>query len=123
MPGKALVILAPIAGHAWSPFLKFKGGKALATSWGAWLVLTNGLAFPIGCICLSLIHSLQKNHAITVTTCLLVFLATFLPLLAEPYVTIFGLVNLAILIWKHRPEYTRGIIPRPWLLRLTRAIP
>lgn len=35
-----LAALAGIAGHAFSPMLKFKGGKAVATSFGAWSVLT-----------------------------------------------------------------------------------
>ena len=34
------VILAPILGHAFSPFLHFRGGKALATTFGAWTALT-----------------------------------------------------------------------------------
>ncbi|SHH18463.1 glycerol-3-phosphate acyltransferase [Thermosipho atlanticus] len=32
--------LSPILGHAFSPFLKFKGGKALATTFGVWSALT-----------------------------------------------------------------------------------
>ncbi len=32
--------LAGVLGHAFSPWLKFKGGKAIATSFGAWSVLT-----------------------------------------------------------------------------------
>ncbi|MFW6122126.1 MAG: glycerol-3-phosphate acyltransferase, partial [Petrotogales bacterium] len=31
---------AGIAGHAFSPMLKLKGGKAVATSFGAWTVMT-----------------------------------------------------------------------------------
>lgn len=34
------VILAPILGHAFSPFLRFHGGKALASTFGAWTALT-----------------------------------------------------------------------------------
>lgn len=34
------VILAPILGHAFSPFLGFRGGKALACTFGAWSALT-----------------------------------------------------------------------------------
>ncbi|MEK5255218.1 glycerol-3-phosphate acyltransferase [Paenibacillus sp. FSL F4-0125] len=32
--------LAPIAGHAFSPFLKGKGGKAIAVTFGVWSALT-----------------------------------------------------------------------------------
>ena len=34
------ITLAPVAGHAFSPFLKGKGGKALATAFGVWIGLT-----------------------------------------------------------------------------------
>jgi len=34
------VTLAPVAGHAFSPFLGGRGGKALATAFGVWIGLT-----------------------------------------------------------------------------------
>ncbi|MFN2103730.1 MAG: glycerol-3-phosphate acyltransferase [Candidatus Promineifilaceae bacterium] len=34
------IALAPVAGHAFSPFLRGKGGKALATALGVWIGLT-----------------------------------------------------------------------------------
>jgi glycerol-3-phosphate acyltransferase PlsY len=38
--GLVPVALAPIAGHAFSPFLGFNGGKAVATTLGVWMALT-----------------------------------------------------------------------------------
>ena len=35
-----LVSIAPVVGHVFSPFLKFQGGKALATTFGVWTALT-----------------------------------------------------------------------------------
>lgn len=35
----ALIIAAPVLGHAFTPILKFKGGKAIATSYGVLLAL------------------------------------------------------------------------------------
>ena len=34
------VSLAPLLGHAYTPFLKFEGGKSLATTFGIWTALT-----------------------------------------------------------------------------------
>ena len=34
------VMLAPILGHAYSPFLRFHGGKAIAVTFGVWTALT-----------------------------------------------------------------------------------
>jgi glycerol-3-phosphate acyltransferase PlsY len=36
----AFIASAPIVGHAYSPFLHFKGGKALAVTFGVWIGLT-----------------------------------------------------------------------------------
>jgi glycerol-3-phosphate acyltransferase PlsY len=36
------VALAPLLGHAYSPWLKFRGGKAVATTFGVWSGLTIG---------------------------------------------------------------------------------
>jgi glycerol-3-phosphate acyltransferase PlsY len=38
--GLALIAIAPVLGHAYSPLLGFHGGKALATSFGIWTGLT-----------------------------------------------------------------------------------
>ena len=35
-----IIAIAPILGHAFSPFLKFKGGKAITSSFGSWMGLT-----------------------------------------------------------------------------------
>lgn len=35
------IALAPTVGHAFSPFLKFNGGKSLAVTFGVWSALTN----------------------------------------------------------------------------------
>lgn len=37
------VALAPLIGHSYSPFLHFKGGKAIATTFGIWTGLTLGV--------------------------------------------------------------------------------
>ena len=34
------IAIAPVAGHAFSPFLGFRGGKAIATTLGVWMALT-----------------------------------------------------------------------------------
>ena len=111
----SLIALAPILGHAWSPFLKFKGGKALAPSWGSWIALTNGIALPAGIILLGVLHAIQKNHAITVTGCLAGFLAIFQFLWGEDHIGFFWVMNFAIVVYKHRSEYSGGFQLREWL--------
>ena len=59
-PDFLLAGLAVVAGHIWSIFLGFRGGKGIATSWGAlaWVSL------PAGLICAAiygLVHLLTRN--------------------------------------------------------------
>ena len=45
-----LIAVAPILGHVFSPFLGFRGGKALATALGVWIGLT---IWKLSCSCSS----------------------------------------------------------------------
>ena len=115
----AVVWIAPVVGHAWSPFLKFNGGKALASSWGVWIALTFGAAFPVGLILLGLAHLIQSNHAITVTLCLVGFILLFVPIFGGKDLFIFSILNLGLVLFKHRSEYRNGIVFRGWIRKLT----
>jgi acyl-phosphate glycerol 3-phosphate acyltransferase len=50
------VALAPIFGHAFSPFLKCQGGKAIAVTFGVWSALTN---FKVSLIYAAILALLQ----------------------------------------------------------------
>ncbi len=43
-----LIAIAPVLGHVFSPFLKFRGGKAIAVSLGVWIGLTIWKASLVG---------------------------------------------------------------------------
>ena len=116
--GLAVVALAPILGHGWSPFLRFNGGKTLAASLGSWMAVTNGLAFPVGCALLGFMHGVQRNHAITTTVCLVGFMVVFLSLQLQPYIAFFWVANVVVVVHKHRHEYYDGILLRGWMLKL-----
>ena len=109
-----VVAISPIIGHAYSPLLRFRGGKALAPSWGSWIALTSGMAFPVAVLILGVMHLMQKNHAITVTTCLIGFIVIF-SIIDTQALIIFGILNLLLVIFKHRSEYQHGIAFRGWV--------
>ena len=115
----AAIAISPIIGHAWSPLLRLKGGKALASSWGSWIAITSGFAFPVALVILGLMHLIQKNHALTVTVCLAGFIVVFIPIIRENYIFLFGTVNLAVVALKHRGEYSKGIVMRNWVRKLS----
>jgi|TARA_B110000263_G_scaffold248358_1_gene263074 glycerol-3-phosphate acyltransferase PlsY len=109
-----VVAISPIIGHAFPPFLRFRGGKALAPSWGSWIALTSGMAFPVAVLILGVMHLMQKNHAITVTTCLIGFIVIF-SIIDTQALIFFGILNLLLVIFKHRSEYQHGIAFRGWI--------
>ncbi|WP_068783585.1 glycerol-3-phosphate acyltransferase [Paenibacillus phocaensis] len=62
--GMTVVAAAPILGHAFSPFLKFKGGKTIAVTFGVWSALTRfeaALAYAVILAVLLAAFSFYKN--------------------------------------------------------------
>lgn len=101
------VAAAPVLGHAFSPFLRFRGGKAIAASFGAWCGLTLwegptvlGAGFALGGLVVS-------GNAWVVTTGLIALLAYWLLRGAEPALLAFWLADTGLLLWKHRSELAR----------------
>ena len=109
---------APIVGHAWSPILKFRGGKALAVSWGVWIALTTGGALPVGMIVLLMMHLFQNNHALTVTACL-VFFGLIFAVFGSNYLKLFWILNFVIVVFKLRGDYIPFFVMRPWIRKFT----
>jgi len=115
----AAIGIAPVLGHAWTPFLRFHGGKALATSLGSWIAVTSGGVLP-GLLCVLLIlHMFQKNHAFTVTIAFISCPIFLVPLNVFDNLLALWLINTVIIVSKHRHEYSYGVLPREWLLKLT----
>ncbi|MCU0496058.1 MAG: glycerol-3-phosphate acyltransferase [Anaerolineae bacterium] len=97
-------VIAPVLGHAFSPFLRFNGGKAIATTGGIWIGLTLGIVAFVGMIALIVWYLVLTSSAwavmFTMITALIFMIAIQAPSL---WLIVWGL-NLALLIWKHRAE-------------------
>jgi acyl-phosphate glycerol 3-phosphate acyltransferase len=52
----ALIAAAPVAGHLFSPFLKFRGGKGIAVTFGVWSALTGFRASLVLAATLLVLH-------------------------------------------------------------------
>lgn len=106
--------LAPIAGHAFSPFLKGRGGKAIAVTFGVWSALTSfeaSLAYAIILGVMTGVTRLIRNKPKTKDIDGLQVVSGMLLLTIYLYVRMFsaaivwvGLGNLIILIYTHRFE-------------------
>jgi glycerol-3-phosphate acyltransferase PlsY len=57
----AAVGVAPVIGHAFTPFLKFKGGMGVATTFGVWLGLTGWVGPAVMAICAAIAFAVQRN--------------------------------------------------------------
>lgn len=112
------VCLAPILGHAYSPFLRFQGGKALAVSFGVWTGLTTwqgpvvlGLAFAVWLLVLKV-----EGWAVVAG---MVTLLAFLLFTAAPWTWLaVWSGNFLIFILRHktdlrrRPDLRGGVLGR-----------
>jgi glycerol-3-phosphate acyltransferase PlsY len=105
MDGAALVAaaIAPIAGHAFSPFLGFQGGKALAVTFGVWTGLTLWLIPTILGLFFGVYLAILKPDAWAVMAGLFSLLVVLLiignPLWLEVW------VGMALILgWMHRTD-------------------
>ena len=121
----APIALAPAYGHAFSPFLRFHGGKAMATTLGMWIALTLWSVPTIGGFSLLAFSLLVGANGWAVLFANLVILAyllitphalDFLQLQpATPILLAVWAGNVALLIHRHRAD-----LATPPALRRTR---
>jgi glycerol-3-phosphate acyltransferase PlsY len=109
------VAVAPILGHAFSPFLRFRGGKAIAATFGSWIGLT-GFLGPLALgLAIGLCFAVQVVDAWSVAGGLLLFGILLLFVGAPVALLAFWAINAAVLIWTHRSEFVWTFDPRGWL--------
>ena len=116
------IALAPIAGHAFSPFLKFKGGKAIAATYGVWAGLTIWEVPVFLALSTFFFSVFQKVHSwiqVIVMMSLLVFILIRFP--GEPALYPFIAIwtfNFLIIVVKHSNELHCWPQPQPWIYKL-----
>lgn len=115
----AAVALAPILGHAYSPFLRFQGGKAIAVTGGVWGGLTVGEAPVLMAMMLVAWYAVLAVEGWAVVLTLLSF-GVYLVLADGTNTTLLAVWagTLLILAWKHRADLAKPITFRPWLRKM-----
>jgi glycerol-3-phosphate acyltransferase PlsY len=98
------VALAPIVGHATSPWLVFRGGKAIAVTFGVWSALT---FWEIPIVLGTLMTVMMSVQAVAAWTVALALTGTSIYLLvrnAPPSLLAIFLLNFVLLIATHRKD-------------------
>jgi len=98
------VALAPLLGHAFSPWLRLRGGKAVASTFGVWSALTYWEVPTILGLSVALIRTVQAVDAWAVVLATPIALLYLVLRDAEPWLVVVWGANVALLVWTHRRE-------------------
>jgi acyl phosphate:glycerol-3-phosphate acyltransferase len=107
------VCLAPALGHAFSPFLRFHGGKALGATAGAWLGLIGLWVFPVYAALALPATILQSEDGWSANLGMLALLG-YAILSGEPWLVAFAALNAMLIAWTHRHDLARPPRLRTW---------
>ena len=106
LDGWALVpiALSPVVGHVASPWLRFRGGKGIAATFGVWSALTFWIVPMTLGLSMAVIMAFQTVPAWTVMIAALATLIALLLLRVEAFLVVAFFLNVALLAWTHRKE-------------------
>jgi acyl phosphate:glycerol-3-phosphate acyltransferase len=113
----ALIAIAPILGHVFSPFLHFRGGKALAVALGVWIGLTVWKASLVGVIGTVIGITLMTSPGWAVMLGLTMILIAIIFWMPDPLLLVVWVGETLILAWTHRSDLRRKPSLRPWLAK------
>lgn len=105
-----IVSIMPILGHSFSPFLKFKGGKALAVTAAMWLAIFQIEAAAVIFGLLAIFFVLQKNDAWTVNIVhFSFFIYGIITSISKSYISnnqfiLLWILAAILMIYNHRKE-------------------
>lgn len=100
-----LTAFACVAGHVFSCFLGFKGGKAVATTIGVFLPLAFG---PLIISCLLCILVIWRSGYVSLGSICLVLALPILLLMSEAIIWApLALILMLLVIWRHRENIAR----------------
>jgi acyl phosphate:glycerol-3-phosphate acyltransferase len=106
-PWLAPVAALTVAGAAFSPFLGFRGGKALAVTLGTWIGLTTWTIPLVAVVAIVAATLLIEPDGWAVAAALAAMLVGVLLWVPDPWWAFALLLQAGIILWKHRVELVR----------------
>lgn len=103
--GLSIVAMAAIFGHAFSCFMNFKGGKAVATTVGAFLCLAPGGTILAAASCLAIVA--LSGHVSMGSLTLALAMPVFMLLSGNFAYIPAALVVMVLLFWRHKENIRR----------------
>ena len=116
----AVAALAAIAGHCFSPFLSFRGGKGVATNLGAVIALAWPAGAVFGAIWLAVVVATGYSSAGSLLASVAMIPALWL--LAGPAGGIYGLASALLIVFMHRANIARLLAGTESVLPLFRTV-
>lgn len=112
------VCLAPILGHATTPFLGFRGGKALGPAGGAWAAIIGLWVFGIFTLFSLTAMVLIKKHAWSawIGVSSLIFWAIFVD--GSDWMIVLAILTFLLITWTHRRDLVLPLRLPLWMTRL-----
>lgn len=118
----ALIAVAPVLGHAFSPFLGGRGGKAVAATFGSWAGLTvweGPTVLGVGLLLTT--RRLRGGWAVVGAMCLLLLWLLLAPAAWNrlvqrpplPLLIVAWILHMAVLVYKHRGDLARSPLAKP----------
>lgn len=113
--GTSIVVLAAIFGHAFSCFMNLKGGKAVATTIGAFLAVSPWGAILSAASCLLVVAI--SGHVSMGSLTLALALPVFMLLTGNVAYVPAALIVMVLLFWRHKDNIRRlaNGEENPWL--------
>jgi glycerol-3-phosphate acyltransferase PlsY len=109
------IAIAPILGHVFSPFLSFRGGKAIATAFGVWIGLTIWKVSLPAVIVVLVGLALFRSPGWAVMLAMGAVLITLLLWLPDLLLLSVWAAETIILAWTHRADLRQRPRLRLWL--------
>jgi len=111
------VAVAPVIGHAFTPFLKFRGGMGVATTFGVWLGLLGWLGPVIMGIGVGLMFAIQKNWVWATIGSMLIFLVFLISAQFPFHLAVINLCHSSIMTIRRYSYFKKWPELQPWLVK------